>query len=194
VTELSVVALGHIHADDLQPLTPHFTRIEQLVLDIPPRSELTGQRAALHRAIDAASSDWILILREREVIDGPLADEIVQSIAAAKAWGFRIRAVPYYDGKPLRIGTSAEVRLLHRRHLLRRGDWNVQGTVVRLTNELRSITFQSATAHREQLAKSGSPVSWMRRILRFLRSARTLDANTLRYVWIEAGFVTPSPR
>jgi hypothetical protein len=86
---------------------------------------------------------------------------------------------------------EGELRLFHRRHFLRRGELSVQGTVVRLKNVLRSISFDSYAAHREQLAKTGVPHSGLRHLLLFIRyafSARTFDANTLRYLWIEAAF------
>ena len=190
--QLGVVTLGHVHTETLEPLTPHFDRLEQLVLDIDPRSELAAHRAELNRAVDASSADWILIVRERETIDPALAGEVAEQIAAAKAWGFRIRTIALYAGKPLRIGDEVgEVRLFHRRHLLRRGEVGVQGTVIRLANAFRAVTFESPQAHREYLAKSGVPHSGLRRALLFLRyaaSARTLDRGTLRYLWIEAGF------
>ena len=189
---LGVITLGHVHAEELAPLTGHFEGIEQLVLDVAPRASLTEHRAELNRAVDAASDDWLLIIREREVVDEALAAEIAEAMEAAKAWGFRIRSIPIYAGKPLRIGSDeGELRLFHRRHFLRRGEVAVQGTVVRLRNALRSISFDSYAAHREQLAKSGVPHSGLRHLLLFVRyalEARTLDANTLRYLWIEAGF------
>jgi hypothetical protein len=196
--QLSIITLGHVHVDDITALTPHFTKIEQLVLDIAPREPLSKHRAELNRAVDAASADWILVIREREVIDPPLAQEIASAAAEAKARGFRIRAVPFYAGKPLRIGKDpGEVRLFHRRYYMRfadKGEWRevmIQGAVVRLHNVLRSITFESAAAHREHLSKSGVPHSALRRVLLFARyalSTRTLDANTWRYLWIEAAF------
>ena len=189
---LGVITLGHVHAEELEPLTKHFEHLEQLVLDIEPRAPLAEHRAELNRAVDAATDDWLLIVREREVIDEPLAIEIAEVMSAAKAWGFRIRSIPIYAGKPLRLGgEEGELRLFHRRHLLRRGDVAVQGTVVRLKNALRSISFDSYAAHREQLAKSGVPHSGLRHVLLFVRyvfGARTLDANTLHYLWIEAAF------
>jgi hypothetical protein len=189
MNELSIVSLGHVHTDAIEPLTPHFKRIEQLVPDLPSRVALSEKRAELNRAIDAASSDWVLILREREFIDAGLAEEIAASIAAADAWGFRIRVVPLYAGKPLRLGGDAgELRLFHRRHLLRRGDFAVQGTVVRLQHPLLARTFDSSVEHRAYLEKRAVPHSSLRRMLLFLRNARTFDANTLRYLWIEAGF------
>lgn len=190
--QLSIVTLGHVHAEDLTALTPHFTKLEQLVLDIAPRDPLTKHRAELNRAVDAASDDWILIVRERETIDDALAKEIAEAMTAAKAWGFRVRSTPYYAGKPLRVGNDdGELRLFHRRHFLRRDELAVQGTVIRLNHELRSITFDSVAHHREYLEKNAVPHSSLRRALLFIRyaiGARTLDANTLRYLWIEAGF------
>jgi len=190
--QLSIVALGHVHAEDLAALTPHFTRLEQLVLDIAPRDPLAAHRAELNRAVDAASDDWILIVREREKLDDALAKEIAGAMSAAKAWGFRIRSVPMYAGKALRIGSDdGELRLFQRRHFLRHGDVAVQGTVIRFVNVLRSITFDSVEHHREYLAKNAVPHSSLRRALLFTRyaiGAKTLDANTLRYLWIEAGF------
>jgi hypothetical protein len=196
--ELSIITLGHVHAEDLAALTPHFTRIEQLVLDIHPRAPLSKHRAELNRAVDASSSDWILMMREPETVDEALAREIVDAANGATAWGFRARTIPLYAGKPLRLRIDdGEVRLFHRRHYLRhanKGEWeelSIQGTVVRLQNAFRAVTFASAAAHREYLARSAVPRSWPRRVLLFLRDAagtRTLDANTLRYIWNEAGY------
>jgi hypothetical protein len=187
--QLSIITLGHVHTDALEALTPHFSRIEQLVTDLPPRVALGGKRAELNRAVDAASSDWVLILREREVVDPALAQEIAASIHASRAWGFRLRVEPLYAGKPLRLGSDAgELRLLHRRHLLRRGEPSVEGSIIRLDRPLRAITFESSESHRQYLARTAVPHSWLRRTLIFLASARTFDPNTLRYLWIEAGF------
>jgi hypothetical protein len=191
---LAIVTLGHVHSEDLAPLTFRFEHLEQLVLDIPRREELGKHRAELNRAIDAASTDWILVVRERETIDETLAGEIANAVRDAKAWGFRIRSIPTYAGKPLSIGESNELRLFHRRHVLRRGDLGVQGTVVRLAQPLQSVTFATAAEHREYLAKSAAPHSALRRVLLFARyvlGTRAFDANTLRYLWIEAGFDVP---
>lgn len=200
--QLSIVALGHVHAKDLAALTPHFQRIEQLVLEIAPREPLARHRAEFNRALDAATSDWILIVRERETVDDALAAEIVAAAEGAKARGFRIRSVPFYAGEPLRIGEPEnDVRLFHRRYYLRfanKGEWDelmIQGAVVRLTSVFRSVTFDSVAAHREHLVAHATKVSAVRRALVFLRyliATRTLDRNTLRYLWTEAGFVMPS--
>jgi hypothetical protein len=187
--ELSIVTLGHIHTEAIESLTPHCSRIEQLVTDLAPRVSFADKRAELNRAIDAAASDWILVLRERELVDAGLAEEIARKMRAADAWGFRIRVAPIYAGKPLHLGSDAgELRLFHRRHLIRRGDFSVQGTVIRLQHPLMARTFDSAEEHRAYLEKRGVPHSFLRRALLFLRNARTFDRNTLRYLWIEAGF------
>ena len=189
MNELSIVTLGHIHTEAIESLTPHCSRIEQLVTELPPRIAFVDKRAELNRAIDAASADWILVMREREFVDAGLAEEIARVMAAADAWGFRIRVSPMYAGKPLRLGGDAgELRLFHRRHLIRRGDFAVQGTVIRLQHPLTARTFDSADEHRAYLEKSGVPHSSLRRALLFLRNARTFDRNTLRYLWIEASF------
>jgi hypothetical protein len=189
---LGVITLGHVHEGELAALTPHLEHLEQLVLDVPFTDPLAKHRAELNRAVDAASDDWLLIVREREVVDDAIAGEIAAAMRAQTAWGFRIRSVPMYAGKPLRISVDdGELRLFHRRHLLRRGDLGVQGTVVRLNNVLRSITFESVDAHRDYLAKNGVPHSLVRRLLLFAHHAivtRAHDANTLRYLWIEAGY------
>jgi hypothetical protein len=190
---LSIVTLGHIHADEIAPLTAHCTHIEQLVLDIAPREPLSKHRAEFNRAVDAATADWILIIRERERVGDALAKEIAEAALAAKAWGFRIRSTPMYAGQPLQlVKDDGEVRLFHRRHYLRHAeDVAVQGTVIRLASPLQSITFDTSAAHEEQLAKSAAPHSWLRRVLLFgsyALQARTTDRNTLRYLWIEAGY------
>ena len=194
---LAVVTFGHVHAEDIVALTPHFSRIEQLVLDVPPRAAMTEHRAELNRAVDAATADWVLVVRERETIDDALAAEVAASAVAAKARGFRIRSIPFYAGRPLRIHVDdGELRLFHRRYLLRRGEMGVQGSVVRLTNALRSVTFATTEEHRAHLAKRATPQSAWRRALMFARyvlGTRTRDRNTLRYLWIEAGYGEPKP-
>lgn len=198
---LSIVTLGHVHEQDLVALTPHFSRIEQLVLDVAPRDPLAKHRAEFNRAVDAATSDWVLLVREREVIDEPLAKEIAEAAAGAKARGFRIRSVPFYAGAPLLIARDrGEVRLFHRRYYLRyanKGEWDeimVQGSVVRLANAFRSVTFATPEEHRAHLASKAAPHSSLRRALLFLSyviGTRARDKNTLRYLWIEAGYDVP---
>ena len=184
--QLSIITLGHIHTEAIESLAKHYSRLEQVVVDLPPRVVFAEKRPELNRGIDAAANDWILVLREREFVDDALASEIA---GVSNAWGFRIRVTPLYAGRPLRLGDpSGEVRLFHRRHLLRRGELTVEGTVVRLTNPIGAMTFTSSDEHRQYLEQRGVPHSALRRVLLFLRNARTLDRNTLQYLWIEAGF------
>jgi hypothetical protein len=52
-------------------------------------------------------------------------------------------------------------------------------------------TFRSPEEHRAYLEKTAVPHSWLRHRLLFARNAlaaRARDQNTLRYLWIEAGF------
>jgi hypothetical protein len=194
---LTVLALGHCSPTAIEPLFRHASRIELMELSIDSRAALEDHKAELNRAIDAAGSDWILILREREVVDSGLAAEIDNAISAEKAWGFRIRSVPFYAGKPLKIGPAqGEIRLFHRRHYTRfeagreAGTIRVQGTVIRLSGAFRSDTFASSSDHRAWLARVAVPHSLFRTVLLFARyaiAAGTVDANTLRYLWIEAG-------
>ena len=165
---------------------------------LPAGAALDEHKAELNRAIDAASNDWIVILREHEAVDELLAAEIVRSMSEARAWGFRIRTLPIYRGRPLRLGAGdGEIRLFHRRHYARfearreARAMRVQGTVVRLDSPLRAATFNTSADHREHLAARFVPHSALRQALIFLRNAialRTVDANTLAYLWIEAGF------
>ena len=191
--QLSIVTLGHVHEQDIAALTPHFTRIEQLVLDINPREPLAKHRAEFNRAVDAATNDWLLIMREPEVVDEILAAEIIASITSSNAWGFRIRTLPVYAGSPLRLRLDdGEIRLFHKRHYLRHAaETSIQGTVIRLNHTFHAVTFESSAAHREYLARRGRRHSTIRQTLFFLRDAiatRTADGNTLRYIWTEAGF------
>src|SRR5258706_12512775 len=199
MTGLSIVALGHVHAEHVMALSHHFSPIEILALDIPPRDHLSSHRAEFHRAVDAATNDWVLIVREREEVDPPLAQEMSEAAMAANARGFRIRSIPTYAGKPLRIGShdAAELRSFHRRNFMRfagKGEWQevtVQGTVLRLNQALRSVTFATSDEHRQYLARNSVPHSILRRLLLFAHhvvTTRPFDRNTLRYLWHEAGF------
>ena len=64
----------------------------------------------------------------------------------------------------------------------------VEGSVVRMRNPLRAVTFASYADHRAYLEQRAVPHSMVRRVLLFARNARTLDVNTLRYLWTEAGY------
>jgi hypothetical protein len=198
---LSIITLGHVHTEDLVALTTLFEHLEQLVLDVPPRDPIAKHRAEFNRAVDAAGTDWILVVRERETLDDALAKEILDVAKAGNARGFRIRSVPFYAGAPLHVSRDeGEVRLFHRRNYMRyanKGEWDeitVQGSVVRLANAFRSVTFATPEEHRAELAAKAAPHSSLRRALLFLRyviGTGARDRNTLRYLWIEAGYDVP---
>jgi hypothetical protein len=188
--QLSVVCLGHVHNEAIEPLTAHLNRLEQVVTNLSPQISLAQSRAELNRAVDAAANDWIVIMRERETVDDALASEIADAISDSRAWGYRIATTPIYAGRPLRVDGDGELRLFHRRHLLRRGELQVEGSVVRMSNALHALTFDSVASHRAYLEKNASRRSLLMRTLVFLRTARTLDTNTLRYLWIEAGYAS----
>ncbi len=191
---LSIVTLGHVHAEDLEPLTRHFSRLEQLILDVNPRDPIAKHRPELHRAVDAATADWVLIVREREKVGEKVAEEIARSIDVPQARAFRIRTTPFYQGRELRIGIAGDVRLFDKRRFDRtvNEELRVDGPTLALANGFSSMTFASAAEHRDYLRASGATThSTIRRALIFLRDAigsRALDRNTLRYIWTEAGF------
>ena len=186
--QLSVVCLGHVHNEAIEPLTAHLSRLEQIVTNLPGDVSLNESRAEINRAIDAAANDWILILRERETIGDALAAELSRAITESRAWGYRVATTPIYAGKPLRVDAEGELRLFQRRHLLRRGALHVEGSVVRMNNAFHAMTFESVESHRAYLEKTAARRSAPARVLVFLRNARTVDAHTLRYLWIESGF------
>jgi hypothetical protein len=197
---LTIIALGTIRAEDVRPLAHRFAPLEQIDLPLPPQAALEEHKGELNRAIGAAASDWVLILREREFIDPELGEEIARATAEPpKAWAYRMRSVAFYAGAPLRIGQQdlGEIRLFHRRHYVRfeakkeATAMRVQGTVIRLDAPLRSMTFDTPEEHLVYLERTAVPRSFARRLSLFARTliaTRTLDANTIRYLWIEAGY------
>ena len=195
---LTLLALGHLPASAIESLLSTLPPIEAIELTLPLGAALEEHKGELNRAIDAASNDWILIMRQHEVVDEQLAAEITRAMREARAWGFRIRTIPIYRGRPLRLATAdGEIRLFHRRHYARfearreSRAMRVQGTVVRLVTPLRAVTFATAEEHRGHLTARFAPHSRLRRALIFARNAiavRSMDANTLSYLWIEAGF------
>ena len=190
---LSIITLGDVHAEDLAPLAEQFTHLEQLVLDVHPRDPLAKHHPEFNRALEASSGEWVLIVREREKVDVALAREIASVLQSGKR--FRIRTEVVYAGRPLRIPMGdGEVRLFSRMQNERMGEESGQAGLPVLQNPLQAVTFASVPEHRAYLEKNYAPHSTVRRALLFLRDAiglRTLDANTLRYIWTEAGFDKP---
>jgi hypothetical protein len=197
---LTIIALGTVRSDDVRPLAHRFAPLEQIDLPLSPRAPLEEHKGELNRAIAAAANEWVLILRERESVDPELAEELVRATAEpARAWAYRMRSVAYYAGAPLRIGAKeeGEIRLFHRRHYVRfeakkeATAMRVQGTVIRLEAPIRSMTFETPGEHQLYLERTAASQSFVRRLLVFAHSlvtTRTLDANTIRYLWIEAGY------
>jgi hypothetical protein len=169
---------------------------------LPAQARLEEHPEAVNRAIDAAPSHWILIIRSGEVIDAALAREIAASaVEPPVAWGFRIQTRVSYRGEVLRIGRArggGEVRLIHRRHarfdLRARGsEIKVQGTVLRLKSVLQRQTYASAREHQQALRSERVPHSALRHVLVFFRRAAGSGSlwpglNTLRYLWIESAY------
>jgi hypothetical protein len=197
---LTIIALGAIRSDDVRPLANRFAPLEQIDLPLPPRAVLEEHKGELNRAIAAAANEWVLILREREFVDPELAEEIYRAtVEPAKAWAYRLRSIAFYNGAPLRIGQKddGEIRLFHRRHYVRfeakkeATAMRVQGTVIRLDAPLRSMTFATPEEHLLHLERTAVNHSFFRRLGVFAQSlvtVRTLDANTIRYLWIEAAY------
>jgi hypothetical protein len=197
---LGVIAIGAVAIDAFATLEPLFGSVELLEIDVPPCDPLLLHRALIHQAVDASSARWFLILRERESVDAALASELARAaVDAPRAWGYRLRTQPLYAGEPLLIGDDGgEIRLFHRRHGRfdkdgKEPEMRVQGTVVRLEQPLRAVTFASAGEHRAWLAAHCIPHSLVRRLLIFAHGAIVTGAwfrsrATLQYLWIEAGY------
>jgi len=200
VRAISILSLGSVDARSIETLAKFFPLIEQIDSGLGPDALLTDHAAALNRAIDGASGNWILILRGRETIDPSLAGELASAVSEPPlAWGYRIASVAVYCGRALRFGRDkGEIRLFQRRHarfdLRAPGrEMKVQGTVIRIMHPLRMITFESAADHQRHLAERGVPHSLLRRLLLFSRNAIVTgslwrSATSLRYLWIEAGY------
>jgi hypothetical protein len=198
---LSVLCLGHITGEAIAPLLESFGGLELAEVPLPADTRLEDQPADINRAIDAARSHWVLILRGGEMVSEELAREVAASaIEPPLAWGFRIRSETVYAGRPLRLGkkSEGEVRLVHRRHArfdLRTpgAEIKVQGPVIRMKGTLRRHSFDSLEQHRRFLEREGVPHSLPRRILLFARDAVVTGSlwrgmTTLRYLWLEAGY------
>lgn len=201
VPSLSVLALGRVGDEAISDLRAVFAAVEQIDLDLSPSATLEDHAATLNRAIDAAGNDWILVLREREEVDGDLAAALLHAVfPSARSWAFRLKRQPWYDGGPLRLGPDdpGEIRLIHRRHCrwgIREGarELKVQGGVVRLGPSLRVVRFGSSRDHAEHLARVGVPHSFVRRCLVFVgswlrRSRSKAGLREIRYLWVEAGW------
>ncbi|HVT43446.1 MAG TPA: hypothetical protein VMT00_03570 [Thermoanaerobaculia bacterium] len=199
---LTLIAVGNVTAENVSELTPFFEPIEQIDLPLERGAVLSESKGEVNRALAAAASPWILILRNRETVSAPLASEIFRAVTSARtAWAYRIRSLTLYRNRPLELGPArdeGEVRLVHQRHCrfdprLRGSEMKVEGPVIRLHGVLESRTFASSLEHRNHLERKGVPHSLLRRLLLFAKNALLTRAwlgktNTLVWLWIEAGY------
>jgi hypothetical protein len=195
---ISVLALGHVTTDVTENLVRRVGAIEQIDLRLERDSAIAGHVAEINRAIDAATCDWVLIVRAHESIGVRLAEEIAASIGASpRAWGYRVRTQPTYRGAPLDLQApdEGELRLLHRRHarFLPGGELKVQGTVIRTREPLEASSFASDAEHERWLAEQGQRRGLLGRLGTFIVDAARCGPfragrNGLRYLWVNAGW------
>lgn len=195
---LTVLGLGAVGADSIFSLHDRLASVQLVGLALKASSTLSEHPGTVNRAIDASDADWVMILREREVISDALAREIASALVPPRAWAFRIRSVPMYEGQALRLRTddAGEIRLIQRRRARvdpATGTFRILGTVIRLESPLERLTFASAGEHRRYLEAFAVPHSTVRRVLRFVAAVMTFrralgSRATLRYLWIESGF------
>ncbi len=195
---ITVLAFGQVTTDSTGNLVRRVGAIEQIDLRLERDAAITAHVAEINRAIDAASCDWVLIVRAHESVGERLATEIAESISASpRAWGYRVRTQPMYCGAPLRLAATSEgeLRLLHRRHsrFLPGGECKVQGTVIRAGEPLFANSFATRAEHEGWLAANGTRRDLLGRISVFAVDALRCGpfragANGLRYLWMSAGW------
>ncbi|MFA6956225.1 MAG: hypothetical protein WC538_10170 [Thermoanaerobaculia bacterium] len=201
---ITLLALGRVTTAGTENLVRRVGAIEQIDLRLEHDSPIAGHVAEINRAIDAASCDWVLIVRAHESIGERLAEEIAASIGPSpRAWGCRLRTQPTYRGAPLNLEPhgDGELRLLHRRHarFLPGGELKVQGTVIRTREPLEAVSFASEEEHERWLAERGKRRNPLGRIGAFALDAFRCGpfragANGLRYLWLNAGWKRDSAR
>jgi hypothetical protein len=200
VPGLTILAAGDVGPDQFAALAPFCSSIEVIDLQIAPTTPMVDARGLINRAIDASPHPWVLLLREMEVVEPPLAGEIAGAVGEKPpAWGYRLRQLMLYGGKPLLVpDAEGEIRLFHRRHCRfdprsKSEEMKVEGPVIRMANRLRVNLYRSVEEHRSHLQTCAVPHSTLRRLLLFTHAAVVSGAlfrspATLRYFWIEAGF------
>jgi hypothetical protein len=159
----------------------------------------SSDSSTLNPLVDAAPSNWILIVRRGETVPDNLAEEIEQNTRAEpRAWGYRLAVRRLYCGKtmPSERGVAGEVRLFHRRKARMQpgGRMKVQGTVVRLRSALDLVLHDSEEAHIAALRQEGRVEStgitkvlgWVALVLR--NAPRSLHGPYMRYLWVESGW------
>lgn len=201
---ITVLGFGRVTTDNTEHLVRRVGAIEQIDLRLERDAPIAAHVAEINRAIDAASCDWVVLVREHETVGEALAAEIAESIVSAtRAWGFRLRTRPLYRGAPLDLEPAGEgeLRLLHRRHarFLPGGEPKVQGTVIRTREPLDASTFTSEDEHRLWLAERGTRRGMVARAMVFAIDAVRCGpfragSNGLHYLWVNAAWRRPSDR
>lgn len=201
---ITVLGFGRVTTDNTEHLVRRVGAIEQIDLRLERDEPLAAHVAEINRAIDAASCDWVLLVREHETVGEGLAAEIADSLGPApRAWGYRVRTRPLYRGEPLDLEPSGEgeLRLLHRRHarFLPGGEPKIQGTVIRTRETFDAATFVSEAEQERWLADRGTRRGIVARTVVFaidalrcgpLRAGR----NGLRYLWVNAAWSRSAER
>lgn len=195
---ITLLAFGRVTTDGTEQLVRKVGAIEQIDLRLERDSPIAAHVAEINRGIDAASCDWVLLVRANETIGEALATEIAASIGVTpRAWGYRIRVQPTYCGAPLDLEPAAEgeLRLLHRRHarFLPGGEFKVQGTVIRAREALEAGSFASRDEHERWLASQGTRRAMAARVGVFLLDLLRCGpfrcgVNGFRYLWVNAGW------
>ncbi|MGK2856314.1 MAG: hypothetical protein ACSLFQ_03810 [Thermoanaerobaculia bacterium] len=195
---ITVLGFGRVTTDNTEQLVRRVGALEQIDLRLERDATVASHVAEINRAIDAASCDWVLLVREHETIGEGLAAEIAESIGTSpRAWGCRVRTRPLYRGKPLNLDAAGdgELRLLHRRHarFLPGGEPKVQGTVIRAREPFVAPTFASEEEHVRWMAGQGTRRNGVARIIVFAIHALRcgvlrVGTNGLRYLWIDAAW------
>ncbi|MBI2214045.1 MAG: hypothetical protein HYU52_10395 [Acidobacteria bacterium] len=201
---ITLLALGPVTTDCTEHLVRQVGAIEQIDLRLEHDAPLAAHVAEINRAIDAATCDWILLVRAHETVGEALAAEIAMSAGPSpRAWGYRIRTQPTYRGKPLTLEPlgDGELRLLHRRHVrfLAGGDPKVQGTVIRTREPLEASSFASSAEHASWLAERGTRRGFLGRLGVFAVDALRCgplraQANGLVYLWVNSGWKRDTSR
>ncbi|HUP64708.1 MAG TPA: hypothetical protein VM557_05465 [Thermoanaerobaculia bacterium] len=196
--ELTLFTIGAADSADLVGLRASFDIATVIELPAPADGRSAAPPAEIREAVTRSASDWIFLVRRGEFISQPLAAEMAGAISdPPRAWGYRLRIRPIYSGEPLLIEKgAAELRLFHRRHVRidpRSREMQIEGAVIRLELPIDHVRFASSSEHEMWLARNAVPHSFLRRLLRFVRTAVATGAlfrspATVRYLWIEAGW------
>ncbi|HVT02553.1 MAG TPA: hypothetical protein VHL58_04150 [Thermoanaerobaculia bacterium] len=200
---LSILASGTAQASQFAALLPLFRSVEQITVEGHGLLTLHGSR--LNHYVDGAAADWILLLEERETVSPELARNIGTAVTPSPmAWGYRIRKVITYEGRPLNVAPAdvGDVRLFHRRHARfdvrsSSASLKMQGTVIRLAGNLIQPTFESRSAHEDFLRSHGKARLVPARVGVFLlqllkTGALWKGSASRRYLWVESGWETTS--